>query len=103
VVIEVLTFEGCPHAAAAIELASRIAAETEGSPSVQVVQIEHGQAEALGFLGSPSIRVDGRDVEPGAGERRDYSFGCRLYTTVSGLRPLPPEAWVRDALGGTTR
>jgi hypothetical protein len=103
VVIEVLTFEGCPHAADAIELASRIAAETEGSPRVQVVQIEHGQAEALGFLGSPSIRVDGHDVEPGAGERRDYSFGCRLYATVSGLRPLPPEAWVRNALGRTAR
>jgi hypothetical protein len=50
------------------------------------------------FLGSPSFRVDGRDIEAGADERRDCAFSCRLYQTPIGARPLPPEDWLRIAL-----
>ncbi|HEX9482513.1 MAG TPA: hypothetical protein VF927_10465 [Solirubrobacteraceae bacterium] len=31
------------------------------------------------FLGSPTVRIDGRDVEPGAESREDYGLCCRLY------------------------
>jgi hypothetical protein len=51
-----------------------------------------------GFLGSPTIRVDGRDVEPGASERTDVAFSWRVYRTENGFSGQPPEAWVRDAL-----
>ena len=50
------------------------------------------------FLGSPTIRVDGRDVEPGADERDEFVLACRIYRTPAGLRGEPAEAWVRDAL-----
>jgi hypothetical protein len=69
---------------------------------VQLVAVEStADAEAMRFLGSPSIRVDGHDVESGADERRDYTFGCRLHATAIGLRPLPSERWLRDALEAT--
>jgi hypothetical protein len=96
--VEVLTFEGCPHAATAFELVRRVIAEAGGAAEVQLVNVTREQADAQRFLGSPSIRVGGRDIEPAAEARRDYAFSCRLYATPSGLRPLPPEAWVRDAL-----
>ena len=47
------------------------------------------------FLGSPSIRVDGREVEPGADLRRDYSRCCRLSITAAGRALLPDERWMR--------
>ena len=55
-------------------------------------------AEAARFLGSPTIRVDGRDVEPGADRCVEYLCRCRLYQGQHSLRPLPEEAWVRQAL-----
>lgn len=98
VLVEVLTLEGCPHAAPAIELASRVAAEARIRAEVRIVKVAQSEAEPLRFLGSPSIRVRGHDVEPGADARHDYSHSCRLYETSAGLRPLPNEAWLRDAL-----
>lgn len=96
--VEVVTFEGCPHAAPAVALARRVADEAGISADVRLVDVADGEAERQRFLGSPSIRVDGRDVEPGADLRRDYMHGCRLYATSAGRGALPDETWLRDAL-----
>ncbi len=96
--IEVLAFDGCPHAAGALALVRRVAADLPDEADVRLANVEKHEAAIRRFLGSPSIRIDGRDVEPHADTRRDYAFSCRLYATPSGLRPLPPERWVRDAL-----
>ena len=50
------------------------------------------------FLGSSTLRVDGVDIDPGAGERTDYGLKCRLYPTEEGLRGAPPDVWVIHAL-----
>ena len=55
-------------------------------------------AEQARFLGSPTIRVDGRDVEPDAELCVEYICSCRLYQGQHSLRGLPEEAWVRQAL-----
>ena len=55
-------------------------------------------AERERFLGSPSVRIDGRDIEPGTGQRTDYGLKCRLYRTEDGMRGQPPEEWVLAAL-----
>jgi hypothetical protein len=55
-------------------------------------------AVALRFLGSPTVRVDGHDVEPGADERRDFVLACRVYQTDQGTAGEPDEAWIRAAL-----
>ena len=55
-------------------------------------------AERERFLGSPSIRVDGRDIEPGAEVRADYALSCRLYRTEDGASGQPDERWLREAL-----
>ena len=64
--IEVLTFAGCPHTQPALELVERIVDELALEASVRHVDVSDlEQAEAHRFLGSPSIRVNGRDIEPG--------------------------------------
>ena len=55
------------------------------------------------FLGSPTVRVDGRDVEPGAEQRQDFGMKCRLYATPDGLRGTPPDQWALDALSQETK
>ena len=94
-----LTTPGCPHRAGAITLAQRVCAELDGNAEIQVIEIPDQQAaEAARFLGSPTIRVDGRDVEPDADQCVEYLCSCRLYQGQHSLRPLPEEAWVRQAL-----
>jgi hypothetical protein len=95
----VLTTPGCPHRAGAIALAERVCAELDGNAQIRVIEIPDQQAaEQAGFLGSPTIRVDGRDVEPDADRCVEYLCSCRLYQGEHSLRPLPEEAWVRQAL-----
>jgi hypothetical protein len=50
------------------------------------------------FLGSPTLRIDGRDVEPGAERRTDFGLKCRLYRSDNGLAGFPQDDWVLDAL-----
>jgi hypothetical protein len=55
------------------------------------------------FPSCPTIRVDGRDIEPGSTSPRMASLACRLYCHEHGLAGQPAEAWVRDALGAAGR
>jgi len=57
-----------------------------------------GCCAAAAILGSPTVRVDGRDVDPQAEERRDYGLSCRVYRTERGLAGLPDARWLRAAL-----
>jgi hypothetical protein len=93
--VEVLTFAGCPHAQLAVDLVTRIVSQRGNEADVIRLDV-HDAAEAHGlcFLGSPSIRIDGRDVEPGAAERTDYSYGCRVYRTSHGQSGLPSDDWI---------
>jgi len=97
--IEILTFDGCPNRFAAIELVDRILGETGMVASVEIVDVPDPETAAtLHFLGSPTIRVGGRDIEPGAAQRRDFALACRVYKTDAGLQGQPDARWLIDAL-----
>ena len=82
-----LTTPGCPYRAGAIALAERVCAELDGNAEIRVIEIPDQQAaEQAGFLGSPTIRVDGRDVEPDADRCVEYLCSCRLYQGEHSLR-----------------
>ena len=92
-------FEGCPNHEPARALVERLARELDVEPEIELVEVaDPGAAAALRFLGSPTVRVDGVDVEPGAEQRRDFAFSCRLYRSDGGASEQPEESWVRDAL-----
>jgi hypothetical protein len=97
--VELLYFDGCPHYEA---LLARLGDLLQAAGVLARVQLRGIPDEAAavreGFLGSPTVRVDGHDVEPGAGERRDFGMKCRLYATDGGLREMPLDKWVLDAL-----
>ena len=96
--IEVLTFDGCPHEEAAMALVVELAQEFGLRPDVQLIEVvDSPMATSLRFLGAPTIRVEGRDVEPSADDRRDYGLGCRLYRTSAGVSPTPDRDWLRSA------
>jgi hypothetical protein len=78
--IEILTFEGCPHAGAARELVQKAVHLETADAAIDVIAVETIEAaQHLRFLGSPSVRVDGADVEPSANDRNAYGLICRTY------------------------
>ncbi len=99
--VQVLYFAGCPNHEPAVMLVREVAAEL--GIDAEVVEVEvTGQADAQRsrFLGSPTIQVDGVDIEPEARDRVDYAFSCRTYQGEG----LPDRAMVaaalREAAGG---
>jgi hypothetical protein len=95
----VLTVAGCPNRDAAIALVQRVCAQLGSHVELRVVDIPDQQAaEHARFLGSPTIRVDGHDIEPGAEHQQEYVHACRLYRGRHSLRGLPEEDWLRQAL-----
>ena len=98
--VEILYFEGCPNHEPARALVDRLAGELRVEPEIELIQVADPEAAVkLRFLGSPTVRVNGVDVEPGAEERRDFAFSCRIYRReVGNAAEQPQESWVRDAL-----
>ncbi len=93
--VEMLHTEACPNAADYLPRLRQLAAIAGAAEPVRVRLIaDPEQAQRERFLGSPTIRVDGRDVEPGADARRDYGLSCRLYAGAHGVRGTPPDEWV---------
>lgn len=97
--VEILYFDGCPNHEPARELVERVGREAGIDYELRLVNVPDVQAaQRLRFLGSPTIRVAGADVDPQAAERDDYVLSCRVYQTDGGFAGQPDERWVREAL-----
>jgi hypothetical protein len=97
--IEVLYFDGCPNHEPLIDRVRELAAEHGVPAAIEAVRIASDEeAQAQRFLGSPTVRVEGADVEPGADERDDYGLKCRLYRDATRLAGNPDDASIRAAL-----
>ena len=98
-VVEILYFDGCPNHEPAVALVERIDRELGTNADVRLVNVpDPGAANRLRFLGSPTVRVDGVDVDPLTTQRSDYALSCRIFTTDHGPAGQPEARWVRDAL-----
>ncbi len=97
--VELLWFEGCPNHERARQLLTTVIEDVAPGTPIEEVDASEAMIAALyRFPGSPTIRVDGRDIEPGFRDPGDYTPRCRLYRTSSGLGGVPPRAWIEDAL-----
>lgn len=96
--VEILYFEGCPNHAPAAEMVERVARRMGIQAEIRTVEVRDAEAaETLRFLGSPSLRVNGMDIEPGR-ENDPPFYGCRTYVVRGKTTGVPPEEWLVDAL-----
>jgi hypothetical protein len=99
--IEVLYFDGCPNHEALLPRLREILARTGVSAEIDLRRIASDEAaQRERFLGSPTVRVNGHDVEPDAERRTDFGLKCRLYATPTALSGQPEEEWLQAALRG---
>jgi hypothetical protein len=103
VAVEVLYFDGCPNYQALVAHIRDVFRDASVRAEIELRRVpDEAAAKAERFLGSPTVRIDGRDVEPGADRRTDFGLTCRFYRTARGFSGVPDDAWirarVRDAL-----
>ena len=99
--VEILYFDGCPNHEVALDLVTRVGADIDVEPEIRLVEVPDAEtAQRLHFLGSPTIRVNGRDIDPHTDERSEYALSCRIFQTDDGLSGQPDPRWLRVALLG---
>jgi hypothetical protein len=94
--IEVLYFDGCPNHAPTVERVKQMAGDLSVQAKVEEIEVTSlDQAQQLRFLGSPTVRVNGLDIDPSARQRTNYGLSCRVYSGVFGV---PPDDLIMAAL-----
>jgi hypothetical protein len=97
--IELLWFEGCPNHQHAETLVQGVLAQEHIDARIQRIQVDDEETgKVVCFPGSPTIRINGRDVEPGWAPCEDCTPRCRVYPTAFGLQPLPERDWIVSAV-----
>ena len=77
--IEVLYVLDCPHYPAAMAELKRVLAVEKVSAQISEVLVADARTAAnLNFRGSPTIRINGRDIA-GDSEVQQFALSCRLY------------------------
>jgi hypothetical protein len=97
--IELLYWEGCPSYPEARILLEQVLAERglDGDYTMREVKTQ-AEAEELRFPGSPTIRIDGRDVDPEGAQARP-ALTCRIYHLPDGsVSPIPSKRQLEEAL-----
>lgn len=94
--IEFLYFKDCPGYESVLSLLEQILLENDTAVSIEKIEITTQElAIQHRFLGSPSIRINGKDIE-GREKASEYGLKCRIYPdTGSGI---PSETILRKAL-----
>jgi hypothetical protein len=97
--VQFLFWRECPSHAEALALLESVLAERGIETPIEVIELETpGDAARLACPGSPTIRVDGRDVDPrGAGD--PPALTCRVYRLPDGrASPVPSREQIEEAL-----
>jgi hypothetical protein len=98
--IEVLYIRECPNHAPVMEGIKKILQECQLSQEVAELEVkDRVQAVALAFPGSPTVRVNGADIERYLPKLMSYGLSCRTYVRDDGRRQgVPPDDLIRTAI-----
>jgi len=92
--IEVLYFEDCPYHLPTLERIRQVLREETCNAEVREVLVPNVEtAHKVRFLGSPTVRINGIDIEPTAKDRRDFGLMCRRYSNG-----MPSHELIREAV-----
>lgn len=97
--VELLYLRNCPHHGAALDLA-RDVLKDEGMAAelIETPISDFEEAIERRFPGSPTLRVNGQDIEDVPSERLAVGFACRTYLVDGISRGVPPRAWLERAI-----
>jgi hypothetical protein len=97
--IELLYFDGCPTYKLARQIVAEVLKVTGVPAEIWEVNVtSDARARELRFIGSPTIRIDGRDVDPVPHGTEQYGLKCRVYEADGKLVGSPSREMVLSAL-----
>jgi len=97
--IELLYFDGCPNVEPVKQLLDEVLKSLGITADIENIEVTDNESAVKNrFLGSPSIRVNGKDVETEENSDTQYSLRCRIYRTAAGHSGLPSKHLLRKAL-----
>ena len=102
--VSFLFYEDCPSHELALERLREVLVEEGISTDVEVVKVEtEEQAQQLRFVGSPTILINGKDIDPPPPDSR-YGLTCRAYRLEDGrISPLPSRGMIRRAIDAAAK
>jgi len=97
--VSFLFYEDCPSHELALERLREVLAEEGIDIDVEVVEVEsEEQAQELRFIGSPTILLNGLDIDPPP-PNSHHALSCRAYRLEDGrISPLPSRGMIRRAI-----
>ena len=96
--VEVLYVADCPSHPAAVQLVRDVLlSEGVTAEICELLIADNHMAKVLSFRGSPTIRVNGRDVAGESFPSAECAVSCRLYLGSHQIG-LPPAEWIRQAV-----
>lgn len=99
ILIEFLYFDDCPFYQKAEELLKKVL--QEAGLEARIVKkniIDRETAQAERFVGSPSIRINGEDIDPAARASTTYNRMCRIYWVEGGFLGWPTRDMIEEAV-----
>jgi hypothetical protein len=97
--IELFYIDDCPGYKTALKYIDEALKEKGLKVPVEMVKITGDEDAARHrFLGSPSVRIDGRDIEPGTEKIKVFSLRCRLYLEDDNVLEWPGRKLIRQAI-----
>ena len=100
--IEFLYWEDCPSHPQAWRLLEEVLAEADLEATIERIEVVTDKdAERLQFPGSPTLRVNGVDVDPAGAGQMGTALTCRVYVLEDGrFSPVPSREMICRALVG---
>ena len=96
---ELYFFDGCPSYQRALDNLREALRLEAARGDIALIRVDSDEdAQAKRFLGSPTIRINGVDLEGLEAEKRGYVFGCRLYVDNDSKAGWPSVQRIRQAL-----
>lgn len=94
--IELYYFKGCPSYTETEKNLKKAMAELGIRENHKMIEVSGAEdATVKKFLGSPTIRINGTDLEHKDG---NYVFGCRVYSIAGKMRGIPTAEFIKDNL-----
>jgi len=97
--VELLYLPGCPNHDATVDLIREVLEKTGLSAELTETSVcDYEGAQKHGFPGSPTLRVNGRDIEDAPSGHLPVGFACRTYCVDGKALGVPPRAWLERAI-----
>jgi hypothetical protein len=97
--IRILYLDGCPSYEPAVATVRDVVKEQNLEAEIELVRVtSKEQAVTHRFFGSPTVQINGVDIEDLNARTRAPNLCCRLYNEGGALRGWPSRAMIREAL-----